>query len=227
MKIILSGGGDSKYFNELDKHFLSLMPQNPNLLLIPLAGEPDTYGDCLERIVDTFSSIHFENIDMCLEINDLYWDYIKNFDAIYIDGGNTFKLMNEIRSSHFYELLHRFLHNEKVINGDSAGALILGSHIETAHFGLCGDENRVDLISYQGLNLLGNLAIHCHFNAKTDEKEIIKFVKTYGFNVLALPDSSGVSIENGNIQVHTKTPAYLFNGLKKIQIDKNSNFKKI
>jgi dipeptidase E len=225
MKIILSGGGDSKFFNTLDKHFLSLMPENPSLLLIPLAGEPESFGDCLERIVETFSSIHFENIEMCLEINDLYWDYIKEFDAIYIDGGNTFKLMDEIRSSHFYELLHRFLHNGKVINGDSAGALILGSHIETAHFGLHGDENSVDLISYQGLNLVGNLAIHCHFNSKTDSKEIIEFVETYGFPVLALPASSGVSIEDGIIQVHTKTPAYYFRGNQKIQIDQGIEFK--
>jgi dipeptidase E len=225
MKIILSGGGDSEHFTQLDHHFLSLMPSNPQLLLIPLAGESDTYGDCLERIVDTFSSIHFENIEMCLEINDLNWDYIKSFDAIYIDGGNTFKLMNDIRTSHFYELLHRFLQQGKIINGDSAGAIILGSHIETAHFGLNGDENEVDLISYQGLNLLGNIAIHCHYNPTNDEEEIMEFVQTYGFKVLALTPSTGISIIDGVINVCTKTAAFYFTGTEKIKIDQGSKLK--
>lgn len=219
MKLILSGGGDSSYFKKLDKHFLSLMTKNPTLLLIPLAGDPDTYGDCLERIVDTFSTIDFENIELCLEINDLTWDYIKNFDAIYIDGGNTFRLMNQIRNSHFYELLHRFLFHGGIVNGDSAGAIILGSHIETAHFGHHGDENEVDLISYQGLNLLGNVAIHCHYNEETDDEEILDFVETYGFDVLALPESTGVSVVDGVIHVHSKTSASYFQYGEKIVLD--------
>ena len=221
MKLILSGGGDSKYFRKLDQTFLSLLSDNPTLLLIPLAGDPDQFGDCLERIVDTFSTIHFENIEMCLEINDLSWDYIKNFDAIYIDGGNTFNLMKQIRHSHFYELVHRFLHHGGILNGDSAGAVILGSHIETAHFGHYGDKNHVNLISYQGLNFLGKLAIHCHYNEKDDDDEIKEFVETYGFEVLALPESAGVSIIDGLVHVHTKTPAYYFHSRQRIILNED------
>ena len=37
MQLILTGGGDSKYFLEIDKHFISLLGETPTLLYIPLA----------------------------------------------------------------------------------------------------------------------------------------------------------------------------------------------
>jgi dipeptidase E len=200
MKLILSGGGDSENFIDLDKKFLSLLSDNPNLLLIPMAGESSTYDDARERIVETFSTINFENIEMCLELETLRWDYLKNFDAIYIDGGNTFRLMDQVRKSHFYELVRKFIHKGGVINGDSAGAIILGSHLETAHFGDEGDDNDTELISYQGLNLLGDIAIHCHYQ-DTETNQISSFVNEYGLSVIALYEDSGVSIVNNELMV--------------------------
>lgn len=200
MKLILSGGGDSENFVELDKVFLSLLPKDPNLLLIPMGGEPKTYDDALDRIVETFSTINFENIEMILDLRELDWKYLKNFDAIYIDGGNTFRLMDQVRGSHFYQLLRKFIHCGGVINGDSAGAIILGSHLETAHFGEEGDENKTKLVSYQGLNLLGDLAIHCHYEDK-EKSQIRKFVQEYGLPVLALHEASGIVVEHGHASV--------------------------
>lgn len=200
MKLILSGGGDSEHFIDLDNQFLSLLSDNPNLLLIPMAGEPSTYDDALERIVETFSTINFKNIEMCLKLEELNWDYLKKFDAIYIDGGNTFRLMDQVRKSHFYELIRKFIHFGGVINGDSAGAIILGSHLETAHFGEQGDENITDLISYQGLNLLGDIAIHCHYE-DIEENQIKEFVKEYGLSVIALNETAGISIIDKRIEV--------------------------
>ncbi len=224
MKLIMSGGGDSENFVELDKHFLSLLPNNPNLLLIPMAGEPETYDDALDRIVDTFSTIHFKNIEMCLDLNELDWDYLKNFHAIYIDGGNTFRLMDQVRKSHFYELLKKFIFNGGVVNGDSAGAIILGSHLETAHFGDEGDENETELICYQGLTLLGNIAIHCHYQDH-EEQEILDFVHEFGIPVIALNEAAGISIINGILKVigRMKVDLYTLNG--KIEIQPKGEFK--
>jgi dipeptidase E len=200
MKLILSGGGDSRHFVELDKHFLSLLSDNPTLLLIPMAGEPDTYDDALDRIVDTFSTIHFENIEMCLQLESLDWDYLQTFDAIYIDGGNTFRLMDQVRKSHFYELVRKFIHHGGVINGDSAGAIIQGSHLETAHFGEHGDVNEAELISYQGLNLLGEVAIHCHYE-ESEKEQIADFVHEYGLPVIALNEAAGIAIVDREVKV--------------------------
>lgn len=209
MNLVLTGGGDSKYFQKLDQHFLSMLSEKPALLFIPLAGDSDTFGDSLERVTQTFSTIKFENIEMCLNLKDLNWEYIQNFDAIYIDGGNTFKLMSAIRNTHFYELVHRFINHGGIVNGDSAGAIILGSHLQTAHFGEVGDENLSNLVSYQGLNLLGDMAIHCHFE-QSEEQEIREFVREYGFPVIAINEKAGITIEEGILKVFGEGNVCLF-----------------
>jgi dipeptidase E len=209
MKLIITGGGDSEHFEEIDSFFISQLGENPRLLFIPLAGDPETFDDGLERIQETFSTIEFHKIEMCLDLEELEWDYLSQFDAVYIDGGNTFTLMEEIRNTHFYELLHRFLHHGGVVNGDSAGAIILGSHLETAHFGETPDENETEVISYQGLNLLGQWAIHCHYNSE-EEDEVLEFVREFGFPVLALHEETAIAIDGRDVQVIGKASATLF-----------------
>jgi len=209
MKLVMTGGGDSHHFEEIDKYFIKELGLNPRLLFIPLAGLKRTWKTAYKRIIETFSTIEFDNIETCLDLNELTWDYLKNFSAIYIDGGNTFQLMDFIRDTHAFELLHRFVHHGGIINGDSAGAIVLGSHIETAHFGLHGDKNKAGIISYQGLNLLGNLAIHCHYK-KSENKEIKRFVKEYGFPVLALHEKSSIFIKNKKVRIIGKQSVTLF-----------------
>ncbi|NQZ01422.1 MAG: Type 1 glutamine amidotransferase-like domain-containing protein [Bdellovibrionales bacterium] len=209
MKLIMSGGGESENFVELDQHFLSLLPANPTLLLIPMAGDPSTFDDALDRIVETFSKIHFDTIEMMLDLQSLDWGTLKEFDAIYIDGGNTFRLMDQVRRSHFYELLRKFIHKGGVINGDSAGAIILGSHLETAHFGEDGDDNETELVSYQGLNLLGDIAIHCHYE-ESEKDQIAEFVNEYGLPVIALHETTGVAIEDFEMKVIGSAKAELY-----------------
>lgn len=209
MKLIMTGGGDSQEFEEIDRHFIKLLGKKPKLLFIPLAGEKKFWRNGLKRITETFATIRFDQIEMCCDLTTLNWRYLKKFDAIYIDGGNTFQLMDKIRETHTFELLHRFLHNGGVINGDSAGAIVLGSHIETAHFGRHGDENEAGVISYQGLNLIGNWAIHCHYK-KMDNKEVKRFVKEFGFPVLALHEETAVYIRDRRLKVIGRKPATVF-----------------
>ena len=209
MKLIISGGGESKHFRQLDKSFISILGPNPNLLFIPLACASDHWDDGLERNAATFSTIHFENIEMCLDLGGLCWQSLNNFDAVYIDGGNTFQLMSKIRQTHTYELLNRFIHHGGVINGDSAGAIVMGSHLKTAHFGDAGDHNHAGLTSYQGLNLLGQWAIHAHYS-KSEDAEIEHFVTEYGFPVIALHDTAGAFIDDRSLTVVGNSEVTLF-----------------
>jgi dipeptidase E len=198
----MTGGADSEHFNIIDKKFISLLGENPTLLFIPLAAEDDNFVNGLTRIKETFSTIQFNNIEMCIDLHKLNWKYLSKFNAIYFDGGNTFNLMEKIRDTHTYELLHKFIHSGGIVNGDSAGAIVLGSHLETAHFGELGDNNDTSVISYQGLNLLGNISIHCHYQEDGSENiEIQNFSNEYGFPVIALHENSALYIDGKVLEV--------------------------
>ena len=222
MKLFVTGGGDSHHFTKIDQAFINELGSDPKLLFIPLAGKKKSWGNGLDRIQQTFSTIRFSNIEMCTNLHELSWKYLKQFNAIYFDGGNTFQLMSMIRDTHTYELLHRFLKHGGVINGDSAGAIVLGSHLETAHFGTQGDENKSEVYSYQGLNLLGRIAIHCHYNEEED-KEIISFVNQFGFPVLALHENSGAYICDSLMTVIGENKISLFNDGKRYDIKPNDS----
>lgn len=209
MKLIMTGGGDSNYFLEIDAHFMSLLGEKPRLLYFPFAQAKKYWSNGHTRIADVFSSLDFTQIEICKSLKDLDWEYLKDFDAIYIDGGNTFELMDKFRNTHGYELIKRFLFHGGVINGDSAGAIALGSHIATAHFGDIGDENSTELVSYQGLNTLGNWSIHCHYE-ESEDFEIIDFVTSYGLPVMALSETTAISIENNKIKVIGQSPITIF-----------------
>lgn len=214
----MTGGGDSEHFSEIDAKFISLFDINPRLLFIPLAGKRNDWDNGLERIKETFSTIKFKKINMCLDLTELTWDSLKMYSAIYIDGGNTFQLMSKIRHTHTFELFHKFLHQGGVINGDSAGAIVLGSHLETAHFGEIPDENEVGIISYQGLNFLGRWAVHCHYE-ESEDSEIMDFVIDYGFPVIALHETSAVYLHNNLLHVIGKSSVALFNQHGKMVVD--------
>lgn len=223
MKLIMTGGGDSVHFEKIDKHFVDLLGEDPKLLFIPLAGEQSQWNDGLARIKMVFSTINFNKIEMCVDLAELDWSYIKQFGAIYIDGGNTFDLMAKIRHTHTFELLHKFLHHGGIINGDSAGAIVLGSHLETAHFGDAGDINNSDIVSYQGLNLLGHWAIHCHY-VESEDKEILDFSNEYGFPILALYEETSVFIKKTEVIVIGEKKACVFKAGVKSTIEPNQKF---
>lgn len=205
----MTGGGESSHFLEIDQYFIKQLGSSPKLLYFPFAQEKKKWKDGHIRISETFSSIQFSKIKMCKSLKKLNWDTLKEYSAIYIDGGNTFDLMNKIRNTHAYELLKRFLHEGGVINGDSAGAIVLGSHLATAHFGEVGDENATGLVSYQGLNILGDWALHCHYQ-ESENDEIMAFTKTYGLPVIALSEISAISVEDKVLRVIGEAPVVIF-----------------
>jgi dipeptidase E len=91
-------------------------------------------------------------------------------------GGNTFYLLDVIRKNGFANEIKKFINDNKIYIGSSAGSEILGNSIFMA---LGYDENNVNMTDFTGLKIIDGLIIpHCNrkedFIAKlkneTDEK---------------------------------------------------------
>ena len=207
--IFLSGGGSKEQSFLLDKEFSKLLKNK--LLYIPIARDKK-YDECLEWIKDVFKQFNYDKITMWTGLKNKTYEDLKEFSAIYFGGGNTFRLMKEIRDSGFDKVLLKFYKNGGHIYGGSAGAAILGKSIATSS---SFDKNKVKLKDLSGLNLALGYSIWCHYK-KEHDKDIIELSKNNKLNIIAMPDANGVIIKNDEFSHIGAGKVFLFGiGIKK------------
>ena len=79
---------------------------------------------------------------------------------MYIGGGNTFRLLAEIRKYGFEPALQDFAYRGKPIYGGSAGAAILGRDIRTVNH---IDNDDVGLMNTSALDLANGHSVWVHY----------------------------------------------------------------
>ena len=80
-------------------------------------------------------------------------EIIKNTDCIYISGGNTFYLLQELRKTGVDELIKQHILAGKLYIGESAGAVITAPNIE--YVCLMDDPNEgKELTNFEALNVV-------------------------------------------------------------------------
>lgn len=216
INLYISGGGGAQDSLLLDKHFLHKLDKKKKVLYIPVAMEVDELGfeSCYDWIIETLSNISEDFIDVTMwtDLHSKTWDDIKDFGAIYIGGGNTFKLLNYLLNTSFASLLKQFIDSGGVVYGGSAGAIIMGRSINTVR-----EENDKNYTKSMGLNLFFGHSIICHYNNKMNNK-IIDYIQTNKDKVIALPEKTGLCLFNSEILVIGYEPAYYFDLKGKIKI---------
>jgi len=213
-KLILGGGGGAENEKPLDELLLSLMPKG-KMLYIPLHWKSGDFEGCLEWIKSVFAPLGFKDIEMWTKLEGKTYESLKSFGAIFIGGGNTYVLMNELRRTNFTHVLNQFVKSDRPVFGGSAGAIIWGKDIRTASFGEDSDENTVGLADFTGLNRVNGYTIQCHYKSNQD-KELAQFVKENKLPVIALPEGTGLYVQNDRVLVKGFQPAAVFSPKKKL-----------
>jgi len=210
----LSGGGNEKQSFPLDKFFFDTLPKNGRFLYIPIALRGHKLYSTAHLWMKNITELHertdvqFETVDDPSKYN---LEVIKEFDGIYIGGGNTWSLIQEIRESGFADVLIQYIEAGGQVYGGSAGAIIMGKRIDTHD-----DENKIGLQDVSGFNLLNNFSVACHF--KDEQNDRFKaWVSDHNLPIVCLPEETGLVIESGvALCVGTKPCViYFSNGTKK------------
>jgi dipeptidase E len=194
-KIFLSGGGSGEQTSSFDKIFFKGVRK---IVYIPLAWPNNDFDSCLNwfrKESERYGKLEIKMlIDLSEKIN------LNFFDAVYIGGGNTYKLLKKIKESKFDAKLIKFYNEGKKIYGGSAGAIIFGADINIGNISIYPDENNVKLKNCSGFNLLNNYDIQCHFkdNQLDKQKEYLEHSKR---NIIALPEESALLIDNNKFLV--------------------------
>jgi peptidase E len=222
MKLILAGGGEPHQSLEVDLFFHRFLSQK-KILFLPDAVAPEmwTIAEALnwlksQTVFDDCQIDVWEQLDMSIADILLY-------DAIYIMGGNTFKLLKVINDNNLPTIFREFLGQEKIIYGISAGAIVMGNSIETAETGPEKDENYLGLTDLSALSYLPNYLIATHYLVESDP-ELIELSLRLNKKVIGIPETSGLYVDNTECQVIGKDAICIFSEGAKQSIDSSTIF---
>lgn len=202
--IFLAGGGSEKDSRKIDEKFVETIDLTKPLVYIPNAAKESKYLSCLAWFKSAMVSLGVENIEM--------WDSFKprhpidKIAGIYLGGGDTWKLLEELRKSGFAEYLIQAIEDSVPVYGGSAGAIILGKDIRT-------DSSLGNLSPHGvgGLDVVSGYSVACHYRSE-HTSQISKLVEVLDCKIVAIPEKSGVYLRGESFSVFGEEPAYIFNG---------------
>jgi dipeptidase E len=211
-RLMLAGGGNEVDSAPLDRIFAAWTGRGGRMLYIPIAQQLSArgYEGALRWLLSVFEPLGVREIEMWTSLRERTAEDLRGFDSVYIGGGNTFRLLSLTRESGFDEHLREYFAGGGAIYGGSAGAIVMGGNILTAH----GDPNDVALIDTHGLDLVRGHSIWCHYEEAHDPL-ISEYIHKYSFPVLALPERAGVGIEGERMVAWGHEPVYRFTRRRK------------
>jgi dipeptidase E len=123
-------------------------------------------------------------------------DYLQ-FSGIYIGGGNTYKLLKELKEFETFDILSSLAKEGLPIYGGSAGAIILAKTIIPAGF---LDENKVGISDFSALNLVQGYDIWCHYTG-TEDDLILEYMNKFALKkIIAIPENAGLIVSEDGIE---------------------------
>ena len=128
------------------------------------------------------------------------------FDLLFIGGGNTYELLDEVQRHQFLEPVRRFLANGGALYGGSAGAVLAGADICTAE---PFDSNDVGIKDTSALNLLSGASLLPHYEPSHAEW-LRRYVATTSATVIAIPERCGVAVHDGLARNVGPEPVVIF-----------------
>lgn len=183
---------------ETRNYFLEILPKKPEELkvaFIPTAADLETDKWFVKAALDQLTELKFP-----VTIIDLKDDPFKikltleNSDIIYVNGGNTFYLMEWIRKSGVDKYVKELIDRGKIYVGGSAGAIITGPSIELAGWSSDGDKNEIGLKDFKGLNIVP-FAVYPHYT-DSDKELFSEKEKTVKYPVIPISNSQAILFQN-------------------------------
>lgn len=221
MQIFLCGGGDGKQTIEANKRLNEIINHSKPLLYIPLAMSNEKYSSCFEWIKEELKDVEIPSIDMITSATEILTKNLKDYCAIFIGGGNTFKLLNDLKISGAFEKIREYINEDGIVFGGSAGAIIFGKNLKSCAL---DDINEINLEDISGFDILNGYSLLCHYTNRTKEKDEESKVYLLELSkqekIIALPEEDTIFVNKDTIEVIGNRPYYLFKNGKVIELKK-------
>lgn len=198
-RIILTSHGFEKN-KKLKQQLLGLLPSLPKNLstvIITTASvewkEKNKHAVSAKRVLENmgfkkvaFLDVEFENPDK-----------LKDFDIIYINGGNPFYLLYHLKKIGADKIIQKLANKGIILVGVSAGATVLGPSIKIVQY-FDSEKNIVKLKNLSALKLT-DMIILPHYKTEYENK-VKDFEKKCRCRVTRLKDSQSILIFGNKVK---------------------------
>lgn len=196
----------ASYFALVSDLLLPLLPKKPSELtiaFIPTAADPYKiklwyYGDKLKLKLMGFRMI---DIDIKNQTKEQLTEKMKNVDAIFVCGGNTYYLLKYAQKSGFDEVVRELVAKGVIYIGSSAGSVLACPTIE--YIEDLDDKEKVNVDSYKGIGLVDFLILPHYEDPKYAgfHQTILKKWGNNKYRIQTLSNDQVIIVDNNNIKV--------------------------
>ena len=182
--------------------FLDELPKSPSELrvaFIPTAADPeeDTWFVDAARKELIELGFQVEDVDLKIDPEELK-EKLEAVDVIFINGGNTFYLLDWVRKSGLDKYLGELVNNGKIYVGVSAGSILAGPNIELAGWDIDWDKNISGLKDLAGLNLVP-FAISPHFVEA--DRHVLTVEPKAPYRIIPITDNQAILVKGNDWRV--------------------------
>ncbi len=195
MKLLLTSTGLPN--EAIRSKFLQVMGKNPKditVAFIPTAADPEEDKWFVKSAMDEIKEIGMQlfTVDLKEENEQSLREKLAGCDVVYVNGGNTFYLLDWVRKSGFDKVIRDLVGQGKVYIGTSAGSLLVGPDISVSGWKSSWDRNIVGLKDFSGLGLVP-FVVSPHF-AESDRQVLENNMKEVNYPIIALTDKQAVIV---------------------------------
>ncbi len=188
---------------DLFRQYASEKQLDNQVLFIPTAGNVEEYRGYIDEALQTFEDLGFQVEDLDISVCDRETAQAKIFQSklLYISGGNTFYLLQELKKKELLFLIKEQIADGMVYVGESAGAIITAKDID---YNKIMDDKAVakELNDTEALNE-ADFYVLPHVGEEPFAESAQAILNTYGdkLNLLPLNNRQAVLVEDEEVKV--------------------------
>lgn len=193
--VYLGGGGSA--FDE-EALWRLMLPERRRIVYWPFALPPERLPAARASLVSSLDDLHLDaEVEVWATLRDRRPEQLTRGDLLFVGGGNTFRLLQEVRRHGFVEAVAGFVRDGGDYYGGSAGAVLAGADIRIAD-GL--DENEPGLSDLGALPLVDAFTVLPYYD-DSQQATARAWCRTHGRTLLGVPERSGVVVRDGWAEV--------------------------
>lgn len=185
------------------ERFVKQETKGKTVTFIPTASNLEKmkfYVDSAKKAFEKMGII-INELDIATATSDEISNKLKKNDFIYVSGGNTFFLLQELRKSGADKIITDEINSGKLYIGESAGSMVLSPNIEYVKY-MDNPKKGPELNTFSALNIIDFYPVPHHTNfpfKKAVEEIMYEYEST--LNLYPINNSQAILVDEDGIRV--------------------------